>query len=94
MTRWGVVRQERDPADKRVQRVYLTEQGKQLESLLIPEAECVNAQALQGFTEEEVAFLIDFLSRACANMQKTSVKERRISFSRESSDGGENNTIL
>ncbi|HEY4383985.1 MAG TPA: MarR family transcriptional regulator [Ktedonobacteraceae bacterium] len=68
MTHWGVVRRETDPRDKRVQHVYLTEQGRRLESVLIPEAESVNAQTLQGFSEEEVALLIDLLSRALKNL--------------------------
>jgi len=70
MMRWGVVRRERDPTDKRIQRVYLTEQGRRLESILVPEAENTNAHALQGFSEQEVALLIDLLSRAFANLQE------------------------
>jgi DNA-binding MarR family transcriptional regulator len=69
MTRHGFVRRETDPTDKRVQRVYLTEQGRQLESILLAEAESVNAHALQGFSEQETALLIDLLSRSLVNFQ-------------------------
>lgn len=69
MLRGGLVQQQTDPLDKRVQRVYLTERGKQLEGALIAEAEGVNALALQGFSEQERALLVDLLSRALVNMQ-------------------------
>lgn len=69
MTRCGFVRRETDPTDKRIQRVYLTEQGRQLESVLVAEAESVNSHALQGFSEPEAVLLIDLLSRSLVNFQ-------------------------
>jgi DNA-binding MarR family transcriptional regulator len=66
MTNLGLVLRQPDPNDKRVQRVYLTERGRELEYLTAPLEE-VNARILQGFTADEQEFFIRLLKRALHN---------------------------
>ena len=58
-----------DPVDKRVQRVYLTEQGRALESVVKPIAREVNARACEGLSEDEQVFLMRLLTRALRNFE-------------------------
>jgi DNA-binding MarR family transcriptional regulator len=76
MMRGGLVRQELDQTDRRMQRVYLTEQGRQLEHVLVPAAESVNAQALQALSDQEVTLLVELLTRALDTMQAAIPKKR------------------
>jgi DNA-binding MarR family transcriptional regulator len=69
MTRVGLVSPASDPRDRRVQRVYLTEQGRALEQVTTVLEQEVNARALEGFSDDERAFFIRLLMRALKNMQ-------------------------
>ncbi|WCK55658.1 MarR family transcriptional regulator [Aneurinibacillus sp. Ricciae_BoGa-3] len=68
MEKAGLIQRQVDKADKRAMLVYLTEQGKSLEEILIPEAKAVNELALKDFTEDERLFLVRLLTRALHNM--------------------------
>ncbi len=69
MERAGLVQRRADPVDKRVQRVYLTEQGRALESIVTPIAREVNAHACRGFSADEQVFLMRLLTRALHNFE-------------------------
>jgi DNA-binding MarR family transcriptional regulator len=69
MTNLGLVQRRPDPNDKRVQRVYLTERGRELQCLTAPLEE-VNARVLQGFTADEQEFFIRLLKRALHNFDE------------------------
>lgn len=67
MARQDLLYRTADPADRRVQRVCLTEKGKALQGPLKDEAATVNEAALQGLSRDEREFLIRLLRRALAN---------------------------
>lgn len=68
MTTLGLVQRRADPIDKRVQRVFLTERGRSLEAVLVPEAQKINDWALAGFSPDERAFFVRLLLRALHNV--------------------------
>lgn len=68
MTNLGFVQRRPDPNDKRVQRVYLTERGRELQYLTAPLEE-VSACVFQGFTADEQEFFIRLLKRALLNFE-------------------------
>ncbi|WP_047153973.1 MarR family winged helix-turn-helix transcriptional regulator [Aneurinibacillus tyrosinisolvens] len=68
MEKSGLIQRQVDKADKRVQLVYLTDRGKNLKGILIPEARAVNEMALQGFTKDERTFFMRLLTRALQNL--------------------------
>lgn len=68
MERAGLVHRRPDPIDKRVQRVYLTDNGRALEPIVKHLAEDINAFALAGFTTDERDFLMRLLTRALQNI--------------------------
>ncbi len=63
----GLVQRQSDPADKRVQRVFLTERGRGLEQIAARFEEEVNASALRDFSEDERAFFLRLVQRALRN---------------------------
>ena len=69
MIRAGLVERKPDPADKRVQRVFLTEHGRALEPVVKQLAAEVNAHALAGFTADEQVFLMRLLTRMLQNLE-------------------------
>lgn len=69
MTNQGWVYRRPDPANKRVQRVYLTERGRALELVTVPLVE-VDERALRDFTADERDFFIRLLTRALHNFEE------------------------
>jgi DNA-binding MarR family transcriptional regulator len=69
LTRHGLVRRRRDPADGRALRVYLTPRGRALRPVLTPEAEAANARFFQGFSAAERATFLSFMHRALHNIE-------------------------
>jgi DNA-binding MarR family transcriptional regulator len=63
-----LIERRNDPVDKRIQLVYLTQQGRDYESMLVPLAKQVNEIALSGFTDDEKIFFNRLLTRAFTNM--------------------------
>jgi MarR family transcriptional regulator, organic hydroperoxide resistance regulator len=64
----GVVRRERDAHDRRVWRIWLTDQGRQLEDVLPDLALKLREQAFQGFSESEQRLFSDWVDRAILNL--------------------------
>lgn len=69
MHRQGLVRRRRDRRDSRLQRVYLTDHGRELFPRLNAEAEATSRRLLAGFSEADASQLRDLLRRALANFE-------------------------
>ncbi len=70
MTRGGLIRTSTDRHDKRVQRVFLTERGRELEVEIAPLEEDADAGALADFSPDERAFFLRLVARAYDNTQR------------------------
>ncbi|MCP6757656.1 MAG: MarR family transcriptional regulator [Fischerella sp. CENA71] len=64
----GLVRRERDCRDRRIWRIWLTDAGKELESILPDLAVEVREQALQGISHAEREQFARMLNQAIANL--------------------------
>ena len=70
MEKKGLIRRQVSPHDRRSFLVYLTDQGLEVRNKIVPIAmECI-AEAVKGFTEEEVAALISLLKRIILNLEE------------------------
>lgn len=68
MEKRGLVRRERDASDRRIWRIWLTEQGKQLQDVLPPIALEIREESLKGISVAEREQLSQLVDRAIANM--------------------------
>lgn len=64
----GLVRRERDIHDRRIWRIWLTDPGKELETVLPPIAVELREEALYGVSLEEREIFSQILNRAIANL--------------------------
>ena len=64
----GLVRRERDAHDRRIWRIWLTEEGKQLELVLPPIALEIREQAMDGLSPKEREHFLQLIDRAIANL--------------------------
>jgi DNA-binding MarR family transcriptional regulator len=64
----GLIRRGRDPEDRRVWRIWLTDAGKELEQTLPPVALALREQLMEGISPEERAVFSQILNRAIANL--------------------------
>jgi MarR family transcriptional regulator, organic hydroperoxide resistance regulator len=64
----GVVRRERDPQDRRVCRIWLTESGRQLEAVLPPLSAGLRERALKGLSQAERQLFSEWIDRMIANL--------------------------
>jgi DNA-binding MarR family transcriptional regulator len=71
LARLRLIRRRRDRRDSRVQRVYLTDRGRELFPRLNVEAEATTSRLLGGFNPTEAEQLCDLLRRALANFETT-----------------------
>jgi DNA-binding MarR family transcriptional regulator len=69
MSNQGLIQRRSDPNDKRVQRVYLSERGRELERITTASEDEVNAHALDGFSADERTFFTRLLIRALQNCE-------------------------
>ncbi|MFD2112638.1 MarR family winged helix-turn-helix transcriptional regulator [Thiorhodococcus fuscus] len=69
MERDGLIQRRKDPADGRVQRIWLTDQARALEGPATAAAEAVNADALAGLEYEERAAFQATMRRIIATLQ-------------------------
>ncbi|MGW2661098.1 MarR family winged helix-turn-helix transcriptional regulator [Nocardia tengchongensis] len=69
----GLVTRRRDPANRRVQQVELTERGDALFLRLAGAAATHDQRLRAGFSDDEVAVLSDLLDRLAHNMNKPTV---------------------
>ncbi|QBD76738.1 MarR family transcriptional regulator [Ktedonosporobacter rubrisoli] len=67
MSQMELIQRRTDPLDKRVQRVFLTAQGRALEQITTALVEEVNAHALADFSADERDFFLRLLARAFYN---------------------------
>jgi DNA-binding MarR family transcriptional regulator len=68
--RRGLVTLQRAASDRRLVRVFLTAEGKALKAMLLPFARLNNNAALAGFSEAEIAALLDALRRIRHNVER------------------------
>ncbi len=64
----GLVHRQRDPYDRRIWRIWLTSEGKQLEKVLPPIARDIGNQAMAGMSISEKERLSQLIDRAIANL--------------------------
>jgi MarR family transcriptional regulator, organic hydroperoxide resistance regulator len=64
----GLVQRERDRRDRRVWRIWLTDAGKELETVLPPIALELREQAMQGISHREREIFSQLLDQAIANL--------------------------
>ena len=63
MVRDGLVKRTTDPADARLSRIYLTDRGRALRDVLVPQAVAVNSDVLARLSPEEGADLRRLLAK-------------------------------
>jgi len=71
----GLITRERDPGNRRIHRVRLTERGETLFHTLAGAAREHDRQLRTGFGEEEIAQLASLLDRLARNVSADSVSE-------------------
>lgn len=64
----GLVRRERDSTDRRVWRIWLTQEGQELEEVLPPLAWELCEETMQGFSSEEREVLSRWISQMILNL--------------------------
>jgi DNA-binding MarR family transcriptional regulator len=64
----GLIYRERDRRDRRIWRIWLTEAGKELQTVLPPIAFELREEAMEGFLPEERQRFSQLLDRAIANL--------------------------
>ena len=64
----GLIRRERDSRDRRIWRIWLTDAGRELETVLPPLAAQFKDQAMRGFSPEERQLFSRLLDLAIANL--------------------------
>ena len=69
MVKDGLIRQQIDPDDGRKKRIFLTEKGRSLKTILLPLAVDVNINATKGFSEREICLLREYINRMKNNLE-------------------------
>lgn len=64
----GLVRRERDTSDRRVWRIWLTDEGRELEDVLPPLAWDLSEMAMQGLSSEERQLLSKCINQMILNL--------------------------
>lgn len=64
------IRREKDPTNKKIKHLYVTEKGRQIYSFIIRENTHSNNVALQGFSAEEAQQVHDYLVRMRQNVDQ------------------------
>jgi len=65
----GLIRRERDQTDRRIWRIWLSDEGKNLRTILPPIAVEIREQAMKGVSLSDQEQLSALLNRAIANLQ-------------------------
>ncbi|MFZ3579926.1 MarR family winged helix-turn-helix transcriptional regulator [Virgibacillus sp. DJP39] len=63
----GFIKREDDPSDKRTFKVYLTEEGKRLENLVVPILRETNKTVMNGITDDQFLVLQNLLTKMSTN---------------------------
>lgn len=69
MEKAGLIHRKQDENDRRLQRVYLTEKGKDQCKFLKEQMQRIESIATRGFSDEEKNQLKEFLDRIVANLK-------------------------
>lgn len=77
MEKLGYITRRKLPSNKRNISVCLTAQGKALRSRLVPLAEEVNAIAVQGIAEKDIAHFRKILIAMMANLERDEAESKR-----------------
>ncbi len=64
----GLVRRERDPKDRRIWRIWLTDAGREFETILPPLGVDLREQLMQGISPSEREMFSQILNKAIANL--------------------------
>jgi DNA-binding MarR family transcriptional regulator len=64
----GLVRRERDPQDRRVLRIWLTDSGRQFEKILPSLSAELRERALKGLSQAERQLFSEWIDRMIANL--------------------------
>jgi MarR family transcriptional regulator, organic hydroperoxide resistance regulator len=64
----SLVRRERDPLDRRIFRIWLTEAGRQLEAVLPNHSAELRERALKGLSQAERQLFSEWIDRMIANL--------------------------
>lgn len=72
----GLVRREKDPADRRAVRVLLTETGSAMAPQLMETVRTINEEALQGLTPRDQKELHRLLGQVQANLERLETEEK------------------
>ncbi len=73
MAERNLIRRERDPHDRRVWRIWLTDEGRKLQDILPPIAVELREVALQGISSEDRERLSQLLDRMLVNVQRFAI---------------------
>ncbi|MFC3749065.1 MarR family winged helix-turn-helix transcriptional regulator [Paenibacillus sp. GCM10012306] len=65
----GLIEKQNDPDNKKILKLYPTEEGKRIYQFLKREEEYSNAVALQGFSEAELEAALELLHRIRTNIE-------------------------
>lgn len=66
----GYIRREKDPLNKKIKHLYVTEKGKQIYPFIMRENTHSNDTALKDFSDQEAQQLHDYLVRVRQNIDK------------------------
>lgn len=64
----GVIRRQRDSQDRRVCRIWLTDAGQELETVLVPIAQELREQAMQGISPQDRQHFSELIDQQIANL--------------------------
>lgn len=64
----GLVYRQRDPKDRRIWRIWLTDAGKDLHSVLPPVALEIREESMQGISESDRQYLSQLVDRMIGNL--------------------------
>lgn len=70
LERKGLIERRKAPGDRRVWRIYATEEGRRLIPELRETIDEVHEQMLAGFSDQERAHLLGFLDRIMTNLEE------------------------
>lgn len=73
----GWVERRAEPSDRRINRIYLTEQGARIHALIAPLAEATVSDALAGLTHAEQARLVALMSKVKAQLMTLAASDPR-----------------
>ncbi len=77
----GWIERRAEPSDRRINRIYLTEQGARIHAAIAPLADATVRDALAGLTPAEQARLVALMSKVKAQLTTLAASDPRADFS-------------